>query len=61
MTVWYCNIEAVEDGYHFIFDYQCYETERNNSNTILKNILEMALTSESKPQEVDKRLHILSS
>ena len=50
MTVWYCNIEAVEDGYHFIFDYQCYETERNNSNTILKNILEMTLTSESKPQ-----------
>ena len=31
-----CNIEAVEDEYHFIFDCQCYEAERNNSNNILK-------------------------
>ena len=31
-----CNIEAVEDEYYFIFDFQCYESERNDSNVILK-------------------------
>ena len=41
----YCVIETVEDEYHFIFDCQCYETERYH---ITKYMLKMELTFESK-------------
>ena len=51
-------METVEDEYHFIFDCQCYETERNNSNIILKNMLKMELTPESKQNLLE---HIMSS
>ena len=53
-----CNMQTVEDEFHFVFDCQCYETKRNNSNIILKNMLKLELTSESKQNLLG---HIISS
>ena len=43
-----CNTGAVEDEFHFSFEYPSYNNIRNNANNILKNIFQINLTTESK-------------
>ena len=42
------NMNKVEDEYHFAFECQKYETQRNNSHNILKHYFNMNVTRESK-------------
>jgi hypothetical protein len=42
------NTGAVEDEFHFSFEYPSYNNIRNNANNILKNIFQINLTTESK-------------
>jgi hypothetical protein len=54
----HCNLNSIEDEFHFAFECQKYENIRNNSNNILQTFFQMNLPRDSRE---DLLTHIISN
>ena len=54
----HCNLNAIENEFHFAFECPKYDNLRNNSNNILKNMFEQDL---SKSSREDLLTHIMTN